>query len=68
MSELIPGPFAIKILRKKSVIAGVKLSEAFELAGLHPSNVTHWSKGKHKALIKNVEEVEVAIQLLQKLF
>ena len=55
----------IKSLRRKASESGVKLIDAFLLAGLHPSNITLWSKGiTKKPRGKSFESVELAIELL----
>lgn len=60
----LDGKLTIKILRKKAAKSGIKLIDAFLLAGLHPSNATLWSQGKTRPRIHNAENVEAAIELL----
>ena len=61
------GKLTFKILKNKAKKHGVKMIDAFLLAGLHPSNATLWSQGKTRPRLYNAENVEVAIELLGEL-
>lgn len=62
--NVINGKKAIRYLRSRAYDGRVRLEDAFLLAGLHPSNISRWSRQIHSARVRNVRDVEAAIELL----
>ena len=62
--DAINGRKAINYLRSRAYDGRVRLEDAFLLAGLHPSNISRWSRQIHTARVRNIRDVEAAIELL----
>ena len=62
--DAINGRKAINYLRSRAYDGRVRLEDAFLLAGLHPSNISRWSRQIHSARVRHIRDVEAAIELL----
>ena len=62
--DAINGRKAINYLRSRAYDGRVRLEDAFLLAGLHPSNISRWSRQIRTARVRNIRDVEAAIELL----
>ncbi len=60
----VDGKKAVLFLKGRARDKKVSLLDAVLLANLHPSNVSKWSRGIHSVRVRNIVEIEVAIDLL----